>query len=153
MTFERFHYNYSYITLITFLYNRPLDDTSTTQAVLRPEKSQERRANLPREGPGMVELCNVLNIKEYSENWGRKRSEKYFEPPIIAKLIYIVRLRSESAFWNIPVTTRVLLFIKDVLSDIWLGGGWMVNFKNWAPFLYGGPLKIFSCKQTFFSKM
>ena len=43
--------------------NRPLDDTSTTQAVLRPEKSQERRANFPRGGPGMVELRNILKIE------------------------------------------------------------------------------------------
>jgi hypothetical protein len=85
-----------------YIYN-----TGSTQAKQKSRKAGQLSQRGPRNG-GM-ELCNVLNIKEYSENWGRKRSEKYFEPPIIAKLIYIVRLSSLSAFGNIPVTNRLLL--------------------------------------------
>jgi hypothetical protein len=31
----------------------------------------------------MLEVRNVLNIKEYCENWGQKRSEEIFEHHII----------------------------------------------------------------------
>ena len=38
-----------------------LDDTSRTQTVLSPKKSQlERGPNFPRGGPGMLELHNVF---------------------------------------------------------------------------------------------
>ena len=63
-----FYLTYTFDPISIKFFQPFLDDTSTTQAVLRPKKSQERWANFPRGGPGMVELCNVLNIKEYSEN-------------------------------------------------------------------------------------
>jgi hypothetical protein len=62
-----------------------LDDTSRTlmQAVLRPKK-----VNL-KGGPTFPEgVPECWNCATCSENWGRKRSEKYFEPPIIAKIIF-----------------------------------------------------------------
>jgi hypothetical protein len=58
--------------------------TSRTLRQFSGQKSQlERGPNFPRRGPGMLELRNVF------WNWGRKRSEKYFEPPIIAKIIFV----------------------------------------------------------------
>jgi hypothetical protein len=39
-----------------------------TAFILAGSKSQKRGPNLPRGGAGMLELRNVLNIKEFSEN-------------------------------------------------------------------------------------
>ena len=42
------------------------------------KKSQEREPNFPRGGPRLLELRNMLNIKEYSEKLRPKGLKKYF---------------------------------------------------------------------------
>jgi hypothetical protein len=59
-----------------------LDDTSRTQAVLSPKKSQLERGPRPRGGPGMLELRNVFWKLRSKKVW------KVFWTPIIAKIIF-----------------------------------------------------------------
>jgi hypothetical protein len=56
------------------------------------EKSR-KGAELPQRSPGMLELRNVLNIKEYCKNWGRKRLEKIFStpPPPLSQKYFLER--------------------------------------------------------------